>query len=162
MRFAQLTSLIAGGAFGALLFAAVGGITHQETAGALAGALVGAVVGTGLWSGRVSVLTVGGIVGAAFFSVTACTPSGIFAPFGFVVGYCITFVLRGIWRGIRGPEPRRQGLTWLWLAWAATAAMWLAGSISGLVPAYGIIFLLALEAGPEHRLEQKGPRLPQP
>jgi hypothetical protein len=90
-RFAQLTFLIAGAAFGALLFAAVGGITHLAVAGAFAGtavgSVVGAAVGLGLWSRRVSVLTVGGIVGAAFFSVTACTPSGIFAPFGFVVGW---------------------------------------------------------------------------
>lgn len=130
-----LFALIAGAAFGALLFAAVGGITHLQVPGALAGAAVGAVVGAGLWSGHVSVMTVGGIIGAAFFSVANCVPSGIVAPFGFLIGYCITFVLRGIWRGIRSPKSRRQGLTWLWIAWAASVAMWLAGAISGLVPA---------------------------
>lgn len=155
MRFAQLIYLVAVAAFGALLFATVGGITHLEVAGAFVGAAVGAVIGAGLWSGRISVMTVGGILGAAFFSVTACTPSGFFAPLGFLIGYCVTFVLRGIWRGIRVPEPRRQGLTCLWLVWVGSVAMWVTGTISGLVPAYGIIFLLALEARPEHRLGEE-------
>lgn len=66
-RWACLTALIGGAAFGALLFAAVGSITHLQAAGAFVGCAVGALIGLGLWSGHVSVMTIGGIFGAAFF-----------------------------------------------------------------------------------------------
>lgn len=148
-RYGCILALIGGAACGATLFAAVGASTHLEAAGAFAGGAVGAVVGRGLWSGRVSVMTVGGILGGVFFSGAGCVPSGIYAPFGFVVGYCVTFVLRGILRAIRGKATSRPWLTSLWLVWIVSVAIWMLDAIPGYVPAYGIIFLLALEAGPE-------------
>ena len=116
------------------------------------GIALGAVVGAGLWSGKVSVMTVGGILGAAFASAAMCPPTGLAAPPGFLMGYAVTYVLRGIVRFVFSADNRRRGLTWLWLGWIASLILWRNGAISGLVPAYAIIFLLALEAhdGPIH------------
>lgn len=147
MRFTWFASMVAGAAGGGLLLGAVATATHLELVGACMGVTLGAVVGAGLWSGSVSVLTVGGIVGAAFASTAGCTPTGMVAPIGFLMGYGVTYVLRGICRALFSLERRRRGLTWLWLGWMTSVILWRNGTISGLVPAYSIIFLLAFESG---------------
>jgi len=146
MRFPQFASIVAGAACGGLLLGAVGSATHLELVGTCMGMALGAVVGRGLWSGKVSVMTVGGILAAAFASAAMCPPTGLAAPPGFLMGYGVTYVLRGICRGLFSADSRRRGLTWLWIGWIASLVLWSKGTISGLAPAYALIFLLALEA----------------
>lgn len=157
MRLSQFISTAVGAAIGGTLLAGVGSLTHLELAGAGVGLVFGAAVGAAYWAGRVSTMTLGGIVGAIFVSTVMCPPTGIVAPWGFLIGYCVIFVLRGIWRPLH--DERGAGVMWLWIAWAVTVVLWLRGGISGLVPAYGGIFLLALEAEPVNERTEKHRRL---
>ena len=86
------------------------------------GIALGSVVGAGLWSGKVSVMTFGGILGAAFASAAMCPPTGLAAPPGFLMGYAVTYVLRGI---VRFSRQSRAGLD-LALAWLDRVAHTLA------------------------------------
>lgn len=80
MRFPNATAAVFGATLGGFLLAGVGSITQLEVIGGCVGAVFGAVVGVAFWTGRVSVLTIGGIVGAAFISSVSCPPSGLAAP----------------------------------------------------------------------------------
>jgi hypothetical protein len=147
-RLRQVAFGIVGILFGGLLLAGVGLITHHELLGGILGSIAGAVVGLGVWAGKISAVTVGGILGAIFFAAATCPPTGFVAPWGYLIGAAIAYVLRGIWRALHPSDKHSPCLTWLWLVWLTSVVLSMAGVLNFLIPAYGVLFLLALEVGP--------------